>query len=238
MAPPSKTKSVKPAQPELEPANPALDSAVLQAQVAALQAQLAAAQAMATRPAQQTSANTQFVGIRNVTNQTLGLPPSPTPGELEITLHAQGPNPDPSVVAIVSYPFWMQLRKHKYYDMGLIVRDDSVLGQNHEPAPADEPRDLAPNHSINVVPDPFEWIVSKTELELKEAIGRMTSEPSLRRLGWAVQQQVSEFYKALPADDPDRIYKAEGMLTAKMAMTERLIDARLLDLSSPFRIEE
>jgi hypothetical protein len=212
---------------------------VLQAQLAALQAQLAAAQVAAanTRPAH-ANANTQSVGIRNVSNNTLGLPSSPTPGELEVTLHAAGPNPDPSVVAIISYPFWMQLRKHKYYDLGLLVRDDSVLGPNHEAAPTDEPRDLAPNHAINVVLDPFEWIVNKNEQELKDAISRMTSEPSLRRLGWSVQQQVSEFYKALPADDPDRIYKAEGMLTAKMAMTERLIDARLLELSAPYRLEE
>lgn len=238
MARPVTKPAAKPAapapaeQPEATPTSDAA-TAALQAQVAALQAQLAAAQIMATRPAESTAM--KYVGIRNVANQTIGLPDSPTPGEGAITLHAQGMDPDPNVVAIISYPFWMQLRKHKYFDNGLIVRDDSILGPTHVPAPADEPRDLAPNHEKNVVLDPYEWIVSKGEHELKEAIARMTSEPSLRRLGWAVQQEVTKFFNALPADDPERIYKAENMLSAKVALAERLIDSRLLELSAAFR---
>ncbi len=212
---------------------------MLEAQLAAAQAQLAAAQVIGAMGATAKRDVSQlYVGVRNISNNTIALPPSPVKNEAAVLLHAENDIPDPATVAIVSYPWWQQLRKHKLFAMGMYIRDDSVLGTSHDAAPDDEERDLAPAHAVNTILNPYEWIVNKNEHELKLAIKEITSESTLRRLLWAIQQEVDRFFRELPADDPDRIHKAEEMMGAKLQYAERLCDNRLLDLTAPFRTTE
>jgi hypothetical protein len=234
-----------PSAPSAPSASAPDDDTLTQTRIAALEAQLAAAQAaLSLQAVQQQQQPTRddptkmYVGIRSASNNTIGLPKSPVANDPEVTLHAPSDVADPNTVAVISYPHWLQLRKHKYYDWGLFVRDDSVLGPTHQAAPPDEPSDLAPQHAVNLVLDPFEWIASKSEKQLKDAVQAMTSEASLRRLNWAVQQEVNRFFMALPENDPDRVEKAENSLSAKMQYVERLVDMRLMELTAPYRATE
>lgn len=131
------------------------------------------------------------VGIRNVSNYSVGFvdKTSGTPIEYSLSPEVEG-SADPKTRAVVSYAFWQQLRKSSQVSQGLLVRDDSVLGPADNAAPDDRPDDLAPETAHNVVLDPREWIVSKQEHEVRDAIAKMTSTPSLRRLAYAVDQAV------------------------------------------------
>lgn len=176
-----------------------------------------------------------FVGIRNVSSETIGIPAQF--GEPAISLHAANKDiADPFATAIVSYPRWQALRKGAAYDLGMIVRDDSILGEVHTRAPDDRPEDLAPNHAKNVVLDPDQFITELPEAELRARIGAMTSEQSLRRLWRAVDDKVAAALKGVPKTDEKAQRAAVDALPAAYQLVERLVQLRLEELLPTERV--
>lgn len=139
------------------------------------------------------------VGIRNISNYTIGLV-SPYQDEPEVQL--SGPryerdNPtcevvDPSMGAVISHKWWLALRRGDQMRKGMIIRDDSLLSADTVRAPADEERDLPAGWYDNAVIDPHEWIASKDESQLKDALARITAEETMRRLLTAVNQRIEQ----------------------------------------------
>ena len=82
-----------------------------------------------------------MVGIRNVSDNTVGVPIN-IPGEPQVTLNAALGGHDPNSVAVISYAAWLQVRGSKLISKGLVVRDDAVLGEQFAAAPSDRPEQL------------------------------------------------------------------------------------------------
>lgn len=201
--------------------------------------QLMAAQGAQSRTVA-VGAQFQQVGIRNISSYTVGVP-SPVKGEPDVQLTAHDwKNPHPASTAAVSYPFWQMLRKSQLVARGMIVRDDSILGDTSLRAPEDQPDDLAPGADLNQVADPDAWIEARTEDEIRDAITAMTSEPSVRRLLAAVDQKIFDIGEARYKDSPERGKRAIRDLSAKYRLVEDLGKERLDELlpSSRGRADE
>lgn len=177
-------------------------------------------------------ANQLVVGIRNVSNYSVGLVDKTSGQEIEYNLNPEiDGQADPKTRAVVSFAFWQQLRTGKEVARGLIVRDDTILGPADNVAPEDRPSDVHPEHYKNVVVDPRHWILSKTEDELRDAINTMTSEPSLRRLMYTVDQEIVRIGEAKYKEDDDRARKSIRDLPALFRVTEELAEERLDELN-------
>lgn len=173
-----------------------------------------------------------MVGIRNVSNYSVGFidKTSGTPVEYSLSPEVEG-SPDPKTRAVVSYAFWQQMRKSAQVAQGLIIRDDSVLGPADNAAPEDRPDDLAPEAEHNVVLDPRQWIVSKKEDEVRDAIAKMTSTPTLRRLAYAVDQEIVRIGDQKYQGDENRAEKSIRDLPAMFRLVEELVEDRLDQLN-------
>lgn len=172
------------------------------------------------------------VGIRNVSNYSVGLidKTSGQPVEYNLNPEVEGV-PDPRTSAVISYAFWQQLRTGKQVGRGMIVRDDSILGHADNAAPEDRPQDLHPDHHKNVVLNPREWILSKGEEEIREAIQQITSEATLRRLLYAVDQEIIRIGEQRYKGDEERARKSIRDLPALFRVVEELADERLDELN-------
>lgn len=167
-----------------------------------------------------------MVGIRNISDYTLGAK-SPYPDvERDLHLHGDVGVPDPGTIGIVSYSWWQQLRRGPLMDRGMIMRDDSALGTLHTAAPADKPEEIAPNWHRNAVIDPVEWVESRTDMEIQRDIAKMTSGASLRRIRRVVDDKIRELQDTM-RDDPKRAEKAVRMLPAKLALIDQITTERL-----------
>lgn len=166
------------------------------------------------------------VGIRNISDNTIGIPPY-FAGDPVLHLHSDTTGASPAIVAIVSHATWMQLRKSSYVAKGLIMRDDSVLGGNYEVAPADRPEELAPGYAANAIPDPVEWISSRTEAQIREDLDKITCETSLRRLRRVVDDAIRVEQDKYPKEDLKRAKKAVQALSATYQMLDHTITTRL-----------
>lgn len=183
-------------------------------------------------------AGQMMVGIRNVSNTTIGIAKSPVASEPPVQLHAVfGNEHDPSSVAIISWPWWQQLRKGKLVANGLIVRDDSILGSAYTRAPADDERDMPKTHKLNLVLDPHEFITGQSEAELRARIKEMTSEESLRRILVACDHKVRELQARYSEDDEQRAAKAVAELPGSYQIAEAAAMARLDELGHDRSIE-
>lgn len=173
-----------------------------------------------------------MVGIRNVSNYSVGFvdKTSGTPIEYSLSPEIAGSS-DPKTRAVVSYAFWQQLRKSSQVAQGLLIRDDSVLGPADNAAPADRPEDLAAETEYNVVLDPRDWIVSKQEHEVRAAIAKMTSTPTLRRLAYAVDQEIVRIGDEKYQGDEQRAEKSIRDLPAMFRLVEELVEDRLDQLN-------
>jgi hypothetical protein len=151
-----------------------------------------------------------MVGIRNISSYVIGLV-SPFPNtESDVQLAAPrydtfAPTTalaDGNMVGQVSHKWWQQLRRGTFVTKGMIVRDDSVLSAGVPRAPEDAPDSVPASAKLNAIPDPFEWIESKTESELMAALEAITAEESLRRILTAVNQRIEleRLKLALPAE--------------------------------------
>lgn len=172
------------------------------------------------------------VGIRNISNYTISLEDM-TSGQL--VLHDLHPEiegrPDPKTRAVVSYAYWQQLRTSKQYRLGLIIRDDSVLGAADNVAPPDRAEDLPAEALVNQVVDPRAFIEERSEEELRDAIEQMTSGPSVRRLIEAVDAEVQRLADTKFVNDPDRPKKAVRALQAKYKVVEEMCYDRLDEMN-------
>jgi hypothetical protein len=137
---------------------------------------------------------------------------------------------DPKVRAVVSYVFWQSLRTGRFVGEGLIVRDDSVLGEADNLAPPDRPEDLHPDAAKNVVLNPRSWILDQPEEDMRAAVAAMTSEATLRRVIQAVDEEVFQLGKKY-ADDPEQARKAVRDLPGKFRIAEELCYERLDELN-------
>lgn len=174
------------------------------------------------------------VGIRNVSSETIGIPA--VLGGAELLLYPKAAeHDDPNTVAIITYAQWQVLRKHAIVGKGMLIRDDSILGEIDTKGPADKPEDLHPDHLKNLVLNPKHWIESREEPELRQAVSAMTSESSLRRLWAAVDGKVGELEKDVPLAERKSkfspgIKKAINELPMRYRLVEQLIEDRLDEL--------
>ena len=182
---------------------------------------------------------TLVVGLRNVSNYTIGLTDTTTGQEIVHTLHPEVAGfPDPKTRAIVSYAFWQQLRSGKQVGNGLIVRDDTVLGPAENAAPEDRPEDMHPAHAQNVVLNPRQWILDHPEDAMRDKVAAMTSEPTLRRLIEAVDLEVWNLGEQKFKDDPDKARKAIKALSSVFRSAEELFYERLDELNPVSRARD
>lgn len=225
------------------------DTAALQAQLAAAQAavdelraqlesQTIAATAHQARlaaavPTHRAAYGELMVGIRNVSDTAIGIPPQ-FKGDDEIQLFPDFGNNEPRQVAVISYGRWRELRKGTLVERGLIVRDDSVLGRAYSAAPADQDHELPPNAKHNVIPDPVAWIESRTEAELRADLARITAEEGLRRLRRAVDQRLRQLELKYPREtlrqQADAARRALAELPANYRLIDELVEQRIQDL--------
>jgi hypothetical protein len=223
-------------------AAPVTDAADLRAQLAAAEAKLAALQVQqmvgALGNASTVAGVSHFVGVRNVSNYTVALPKSPVPNEPSVVLHSDTETPDPRQRAVISYAWWLQLRNTKLLAEGFIVRDDTVLGTGHQAGPADEPADLPAAAEFNVVLDPAKWLAERDEAQLREAIDQITSEATIQRLQYTIDQEVSRITRALPSDTKDPKQRAEAAVAAlpgKLRLAESLLENRWIAMTDRYR---
>lgn len=172
------------------------------------------------------------VGVKNVSNYSVGMVDKTSGVPLEYNLNPEvAGRADPKTRAVVSYAFWQQLRKGSLVQKGLIVRDDTVLGPADNSAPEDRAEDVHPESAFNVVLNPREWVVTKTEAEVRDAIAQMTSEPTLRRLAYAVDQEIVRIGDEKYQGDEQRAEKSIRALPAMFRLVEELVEDRLDQLN-------
>lgn len=172
------------------------------------------------------------VGIRNVSNYSVGLIDKTSGQPIEYNLNPEVDGvADPRTYAVISYAFWQQLRTGRQVGRGVIIRDDSILGPADNSAPEDRPQDVHPDHHKNLVLSPRQWITSKTEDDIREAIQQMTSEATLRRLMYAVDQEIVRIGQEKYLGDPERARKSIRDLPALFRVVEELADERLDELN-------
>jgi hypothetical protein len=191
-----------------------------------------AAQIGAAQPRQFVTSGQLVVGIRNVSNYSVGLMDKTSGHPVEYNLNPEVPGvADPRTRAVVSFVFWQQLRTGSQVAKGMLVRDDSVLGPADNAAPEDRPQDVHPEHNKNVVMDPREWVMSRTEEQIRTDIAQMTSEPTLRRLLYCVDQEIIRLGEERYKDDPERARKSIRDLPALFRVVEELSEERLDELN-------
>jgi hypothetical protein len=166
------------------------------------------------------------VGIRNVSDNVVGIKGWPE-GEPDISLNADVPGSD-NTSAVITYVHWRRLRSGPFVKQGLIIRDDSILGNAFNAAPPDQPGDLPAEAAINVILDPAAWIADRSEEDLIRDIAALTSDDSLRRLRgyidrslYAIQRQLTNPWSAEAAQEavarlPAKLQKVDDLVTRKL----------------------
>jgi hypothetical protein len=201
----------------------------LEATVAALQNTLQTAAMGVNRMTNpQRAVGDLWVGVRNISDLTVGIP-SPFDTEPDLQLYANIGTPEPGMVSVISYAWWLQIRKGPHIANGLIIRDDRVLGNSWTAAPEDRAEDLPRDHTRNQIPDPEAWITSKTEAEIREGIAKLTAPAAMWRLRRVVDEKVREYQKDYPVEDENRAVKAYERLPALYVLVDNLTSQRLAD---------
>lgn len=174
-----------------------------------------------------------MVGIRNISDYTVGIPPV-LPGDPSLQLAPDFGDNEPGSVAVISYAAWRELRKGKLVEQGMIRRDDSVLGSAFLAAPEDREGELAPGSYVNTIEDPPHWINSRSEDELREDIARITSQASLFRLRRVVDTELLR----LEADSGmSRETREDQARCAQAALSKLSTKYRLVDDLTTAKIE-
>lgn len=180
----------------------------------------------ALNPLHAISGSELMVGIRNISDNVVGIPGFPV-GSPDISLNPGLPGQD-NTTAVVSYVHWTRLRGSDFVKKGFICRDDSVLGTAFTPAPADLPSDIPAEASINAIEDPEQWIASRDDEALTRDILAITSDDSLRRLRTVVDRWLFAYQSQLP--DPFSVKSARetlNRLPARLAKVDELTTQRL-----------
>jgi hypothetical protein len=172
------------------------------------------------------SASELMVGIRNISDNTIGLK-SPFANEPPIQLHADvGDDHDPARVSAISYAWYQRLKTSGYMQRGLIMRDDSILTGSYTAAPVDREQDIHPEWKFNAVIDPREWIESRDEARIRKDINKMTSPDSLRRLRRVVDSELGKLQKKF-ASDPNPAKRSVDELPIKYRLVDELTTSKL-----------
>lgn len=172
-----------------------------------------------------------MVGIRNISDQTVGIPPI-IRGDTAMQLNANFGDGEPGTASLMSYAAWLEFRKHKYVREGLVIRDDSVVGRSFSTAPEDEPKDMPAEARYNALSDPKAWIESRTEDEIRRDLPLITSEFALFRLRRIVSEKLAELENRYP-----RATKAEQVYAAQRSLMELPGNYRVVDDLTTMRIE-
>jgi hypothetical protein len=172
-----------------------------------------------------------MVGIRNISSVTVGIAPI-IRGDSAIQLNANLGNGDPGTASVLSFAAWREFRKHRFVREGLVVRDDSVLGNAFTQAPVDQIHELPPEALVNAIPDPVQWIESRTEAEIRADIAKLTSDFALLRLRETVNDKLRYLESLRP-----RATKAEQVYAANAALSELPGTYRLVDELTSMRLE-
>lgn len=172
-------------------------------------------------------ANTK-VGIRNVSNNTVGVPIN-IPGEPAVTLNAALQGHDPNSVAVISYASWLPIRASRLVSDGLIVRDDSILGDQFVAGPADREEQMPQSAKHNVIENPTIWIESRGEDAIRRDLELITSDDTLRRLQNAVTLKLKEVEAKYPSTmgNEERVRKSYKDLPLKFQLVDRATAERL-----------
>lgn len=172
------------------------------------------------------------VGIRNISSYTVGLV-SPVQGEVDVQLLPDDPtNRTALSTAVISYTHWQQLRRSKHVNNGVIVRDDSILNEEYIRGPEDGPSDVSETAVVNQVFNPAEWIESKDEEALREAILALKAEAPLHRLQAEVNRKIREVGMRWEGK-PERAKQALLHLPSKYHLVDKLVTEQLGEIS-PF----
>lgn len=173
-----------------------------------------------------------LVGIRNVSSYTVGLVNKIQGEQGELQLHpAHFAAPDPNSTAVISHQFWTTLRKGKIVENGQIIRDDSLVSDPSLVGPPDRPEDMPAVAAKNLVINPFQWIESRDEDQLRVSIAEMTSEPSLRRLAAAVDWKIWTIGEEKYKGNPERAKFAIRDCPAKYRFVDTLVEERLEEIN-------
>lgn len=171
----------------------------------------AAVLANALQKQQQSQVSAQaMVGIRNVSDMTVGI--RGEFGAKDVHLHAATTPNDPNTVTIIPFAWWAELRKGKLVNDGVIVRDDTIMGEGYLRAPEDRPEEMAPNHQVNAIKDPKQWIESRDEAAIRRDLVAITSVNSLRRVRRAVDDKIKELAASMPDSYRDQTPASNGFL--------------------------
>ena len=170
----------------------------------------------------------QVVGIRNVSNYSVGLVDQTGIVAMEYSLAPASETVFvPQSQATIPFVFWQQLRHSKQVRDGFIMRDDTILGEQEFAGPADKETDLPPEAKWNVIPAPRAWITSSSEQEIRDAIAKITSTATLRRLMRTVDQEILTIGETQFKGDNERAEKSINALPGVFVLTENLAKARL-----------
>lgn len=180
---------------------------------------------LAQKGPQSAFSNVAYVGIRNVSDNTIGIPGQF--GEPDIHLHADLGGYDPASVTAIPYAWWLRLRTGALVRDGLIVRDDAVLGEGYMAAPVDRPEDLPTGWEANHVPDPEGWILDRNEEQIRADLGKMTSEAGLRRVRRGVDIALKRLQDKFGPETPNKAAAAWQALPMKYRLVDELTTHRL-----------
>lgn len=171
-----------------------------------------------------------MVGIRNVSDYSVGIP---IKDGNDIQLAPDFGGDDPGCYDVISYELWRKLRRGKQATQGLIMRDDSFLGGAFNAGPADRNEDFNEEHFANRIPDPVEWITTRTEKKLRDDIAKITSLASLFRLRRVVDTALGKLEddSGMPRDTIDNQVKcaqwALDQLDGKLRLVDRLVTSAI-----------
>jgi hypothetical protein len=172
------------------------------------------------------------VGIRNISNTTVGLMNKIQGEQGEVSLHAERFGIfDPNTTAVISEQFWKTLKKGPLVAKGIIMRDDSVCAASEVLAPEDRESDLPIGREKNIIVDPFQWIESKNEDELRAAIVAIDSEFTLHRLAAAVNHKIWQVGEEKYKDHEERAKLAIRDCPSKYLWVDQRVEERLDELN-------
>lgn len=186
---------------------------------AAMKHALAAKNAGATTPWTEL-----VVGIRNISDYTIGIPPIQGGSEYQLSPAFTGK--ESGTTAILPYSEWRELRNDSRVAKGMIKRDDSILGSSFNAAPEDREEDLPASARVNQVEDPKAWIDFRSEDEIRRDLEAMTSTPSIFRLRRVVDDALRELEakSGMPRETLDQQAACAQYALRQLSGKLRLVD--------------
>jgi len=169
--------------------------------------------------------NTAYVGIRNVSDNTIGI--KGEFGQPDLQLFADLGTPEPGSVAAIPYAWWLRMRTGHHVRNGMIIRDDSILGKGFTPAPPDRPEELPEGWEHNYIPDPEAWIRSRNEMQIRADMAKVTSDHALRRIRRGVDIVLKRLQDSYGPETENKAARAVQELPVLFQLVDQLTTHRL-----------